>query len=79
MVLPGQTDRAACFRPASLFSSLRKEQNDDAWSVVNRCGSERKTCMSTIASGEAEAVLARPTAWSCCMSTVIGRSMCKND
>ena len=29
--------------------------------------------------GAAEAVLTRPTTWSCCMSTVIDRSMCKND
>jgi hypothetical protein len=58
---------------------LWKEQGDDASSVVNRCGSQRKTCTSTIASGAAEAVLTRPTTRSCCMSTAIGRSMCKND
>ena len=34
---------------------------------------------STIVSGAAEAVLTQPTTWSCCMLTVIGRSMCKND
>ena len=56
-----------------------RNKRDDAWSVVNRCGSQRKTCTSTIVSGAAEAVLTRPTTWSCCMPTVIGRSMYKND
>jgi hypothetical protein len=56
-----------------------RNKRDDAWSVVNRCGSQRKTCISTIASGAAGAVLTQPATWSCCMLTVIGRSMSKND
>ena len=54
-------------------------QRDDAWSVVNRCESQRKTARSTIGSGGVEAAPTRRTTSSCYMPTVIGRSTCKND
>ncbi len=56
-----------------------RNKRDDVGSAVNRCESQRKTVRSTIGSGAAEAVRTRPTTWSCCMPTVIGRSTCKND